>query len=348
MAFCPTNDQRNYLGTDGGIYRADYTGGSSISWSPKNNNFVGSLMRGVSLSSDGSMVMGNQDNGTQLHDSDAFILPWAMLQGGDGYQPKIDPNNGNKLYYQVYSYGNLVCNNGWQSVRRVLNGVTTDITPTVACNERSAGFSASFVNSSDAARVIVGYKNVYRSADSGSNWTRIGPNGIDTDPGGSAFALAEAPSDTNVVYAVYDRLRVFVSSNANLGNAATWTQLINGYEGVGLISAITVDPTDPNTAYIASEGNVWKTVNRGAHWDPVAIANLIYRDVVVDPAHHLRVYAGGAAGAFVSTDAGVTWENVSAGLPTGMEVTSLSLNATSRLLAASTYGRGVYLMQLSP
>jgi hypothetical protein len=270
-----------------------------------------------------------------------------MLLGGDGYQPKIDPNNKNKLYYQPYSYGSLVCNNGWQSVRRRLNGITTDITPTAACNERSQGFAALFVNPSDAARVIVGFKNIYRSTDSGNAWTRIGPNGIDTDPGGAAFALAEAPSDTNVIYAVFDRLRVFVSSNANLGNAATWTQVINGYEGVGLISGITVDPTDPNTAYIASETNVWKTVNRGAHWDPVAYANLIYRDVVVDPANHLQVFVAGTAGVYASLDGGANWGTY-AGIPYGLEVTSLSLNATSRRLAASTYGRGAYVITLSP
>jgi hypothetical protein len=229
----------------------------------------------------------------------------------------------------------------------VLNGVTTDITPGVACNERSGGFAAMFVKPSDSARVIVGFKNIYRSTDSGSNWTRIGPNGVDTDPGGSAFALAEAPSDTNVIYAVFDRLRVFVSSNANLGNAATWTQWLSGYEGVGLISGITVDPTDPNTAYIASETNVWKTVNRGTHWDPVAYTNLIYRDVVVDPANHLQVFVGGTAGVFASTNGGSTW-GAYAGIPYGLEVTSLSLNATSRRLAASTYGRGVYFLDLSP
>ncbi|HKP02340.1 MAG TPA: hypothetical protein VJU77_03175 [Chthoniobacterales bacterium] len=353
IAFCPTNDQRNYLGNDGGLYRADYTGGSSISWSPKNDNLVGSLMRGVSLSSDGSMVMGNQDNGTQFHAATTPTatptpLPWAMLHGGDGYQPKIDPNNGNKLYYQNFSYGVAhVCDIDFQAVVRVVNGVQTDITPTAACGEKPQGFSALFITPSDAARVLVGFKNVYRSADSGGSWTRIGPNGIDTDPGGSAFALAEAPSDTNVIYAVFDRLRAFVTSNANLGSAATWTQVLNGYEGVGLISGITVDPTDPNTAYIASETNVWKTVNRGAHWDPVAYANLIYRDVVVDPANHLQVFAGGTAGVYASTDGGAHWGTY-AGIPFGLEVTSLSLNATSRRLAASTYGRGVYVLDLSP
>jgi photosystem II stability/assembly factor-like uncharacterized protein len=348
IAFCPTNSQRNYLGTDGGIYRADYAGGSSISWYSKNENLVGSLMRGVSLSSDDSMVMGNQDNGTQLYAAPTPNPPWAMILGGDGYQPKIDPNNRNKLYYQRYSYGSLVCNNGWESVVRVVNGVQTNITPTAACGERSQGFSALFMAPSDTARVIVGFKNVYRSADSGGTWTRIGPNGVDTDPGGAAFALSEAPSNTNVIYAVFDRLRVFVTSNAGQGNAATWSQVRNGYEGVGLISAITVDPVDSNTAFVASDTGVWKTIDKGVHWTQYASPNLLYRDVVVDPADRQHVFAASAGGVYASTDGGVTWGYMGFGMPWGLEVTSLSLNASSRRLAASTYGRGAYIMNLLP
>ena len=37
---------------------------------------------------------------------------------------------------------------------------------------------------------------------------------------------------------------------------------------------------------------------------------------------------------------------MSDGIPTGMMVTSLSFDAMSRQLAASTYGRGVYLLDL--
>jgi hypothetical protein len=345
IAFCPTNTGRNYLGTDGGIYRADYVSGNSITWYSKNENLAGVLMQGVSISSDDSMVMGNQDNGTQLYALPAPNPPWATIHGGDGYKPRIDPNNSNKLYYQGFSYGGLVCN-GWQALIRVVNGVQTDITPTAACGERSQGFAALFMASSDSARIIVGFKNVYRSTNSGNAWTRIGPNGVDTDPGGASTALYEAPSSTNVIYAVFDRLRVFVTSNAGQGNSATWIQLIDGYEGLGLISAITVDPTDWHTAYIASDTAVWKTTNSGTTWTPHGIPNLLYQDVAIDPNDPQHIFAASFAGVYASADGGLTWESMSAGIPAGMEVTSLSLNATSRHLAASTYGRGAYVMNL--
>jgi hypothetical protein len=62
IAFCSTNAQRNYLGTDGGIYRADYGGSGEIAWYSMNEKLAGSLMYSVSISSDDHMVMGNQDN----------------------------------------------------------------------------------------------------------------------------------------------------------------------------------------------------------------------------------------------------------------------------------------------
>ena len=44
--------------------------------------------------------------------------------------------------------------------------------------------------------------------------------------------------------------------------------------------------------------------------------------------------------------ADMTWGNMSDGIPTGMVVTALSFNAASRQLAASTYGRGVYMLNV--
>ena len=108
VAFCPTNPLRNYVGTDGGIYRADDTCANcdpSITWWSKNENLPGALMNGVSLGADGSMVMGNNDNGTQLYAAPTPNPPWVLVPNGpgDGYKPQIDQtisNGYNRYYYQ--------------------------------------------------------------------------------------------------------------------------------------------------------------------------------------------------------------------------------------------------------
>jgi hypothetical protein len=53
------------------------------------------------------------------------------------------------------------------------------------------------------------------------------------------------------------------------------------------------------------------------------------------------------AGIVSGTDGGSNWENMCDGIPAGMTVTPLSFNAVSRQLAASIYGRGVYMIDLN-
>jgi hypothetical protein len=65
--------------------------------------------------------------------------------------------------------------------------------------------------------------------------------------------------------------------------------------------------------------------------------------VAIDPANPEHIFVASNAGVFASTDGGQAWGNMSDGIPTGMVVTALSFNAASRQLAASTYGRGVYM-----
>jgi hypothetical protein len=82
----------------------------------------------------------------------------------------------------------------------------------------------------------------------------------------------------------------------------------------------------------------------GTTWVPQGVHDLIYRDVAIDPANPEHIFAASNAGVFASTDGGLTWGNMSHGIPTGIVVTALSFNAASRQLAASTYGRGVYML----
>ncbi len=85
----------------------------------------------------------------------------------------------------------------------------------------------------------------------------------------------------------------------------------------------------------------------GTSWTQYGISNAIYRDVAIDPPYPQHIFAASNAGVFASTDGGLSWGDMSEGIPSGMVVSSLSFNAASRQLAASTYGRGVYLLDVT-
>jgi photosystem II stability/assembly factor-like uncharacterized protein len=346
IAFCAGNSERSYLGTDGGIYRTDNGGtGDPIAWWSKNENFVGALMYGISISSDGHMVQGNQDNGTQLG-WNGRNPPWHHIYGGDGWKPKIDQTNSGRLYY-VYYDGSIT--------RVVLTGgnyVYTNVTPSEAITngETSWFFPAMFAALGDWNRVTVGFRNVYRSTNSGNNWTRIGgghPGGI--DPTLVINILYEAPSNTDVIYAIAaaapinNGKKVYVTSNASQGNSASWTNRTSNLPSGDWIRAVTVHPIDQQTAYVAGTFGVYKTTNMGVSWTQRSPVGSY--DVAIDPVSPEHIFVATDSGVYLSTDGGTNWES-SIGIPFGMHVTSLSFNATSRKLAASTYGRGAYVADL--
>jgi len=92
----------------------------------------------------------------------------------------------------------------------------------------------------------------------------------------------------------------------------------------GRVSAIAVDPTDPNVVYCGgAQGGVWKTTNALAAsptWTPITDfeASLAIGDIAIDPVDHDIIYVGtGEAngscdsyygqGILRSTDGGATW-----------------------------------------
>jgi photosystem II stability/assembly factor-like uncharacterized protein len=165
--------------------------------------------------------------------------------------------------------------------------------------------------------------------------------------GGTVSAVAEATSNTNVIYTVMDNTRVLVTTDS--GN--TWMPRPAPSPSPGSINAVGVDPCYANIAYLACNKGVYKTTDYGAHWAIKASGPNAWNDVLVDPGNPSQIFAASAGGVYSgvywSTNGGETWTNISAGIPPGLGVTSLSFDPTTRKLAASTWGRGAYVQDWS-
>ncbi|MEO7923397.1 MAG: PKD domain-containing protein [Chitinophagaceae bacterium] len=111
--------------------------------------------------------------------------------------------------------------------------------------------------------------------------------------------------------------------------AANWTQLgpygwnrTSGWNpGTGRISAMAIHPSNESIIYVGSPGGgLWKSVNAGASWQPLADNNTLLMSVfsiAIDPVAQNVVYAGTSNGqVFKSVDAGNSWVATGAG-PTG-------------------------------
>ena len=350
IAFSRTTLGVPYEGNDGGIVKSTNDGRQ---WMNLNQNLPAALLYGVALSGDGTMIAGTQDNGVVF--SDPFA-PWGrafdMIYGGDSAHNLIDPVNGAVGYFTMYR------DDVFRRFNRGAPHSNVDIRPSQFDSDKGCSFFPTFsMNPLYPTHLIAACQHLVRTLDgttvTPASWTTIGPSLADPnqDPrahGNYVTTAYQAPSNSNVIYAVRGWDTVLVTSNADQGNGAVWTQVTQKNHPGG-ISAVTVDPINYLTAYLACDAGVYKTTDMGMTWTqriPQPLQNLIYRDVAIDPANPQHIFAASNAGVFASTDGGVTWGNMSDGIPAGMTVSALSFNAMSRQLAASTYGRGVYILNL--
>ncbi len=175
-------------------------------------------------------------------------------------------------------------------------------------------------------------------------------------------ALAIAPSATNTIYAATAGGQLFVTQN----DGGTWTEEDTGLpvDSYDQIVSIQVNPTNANEVFIVpgrfptnvfGPARVWMTTTGGAKvganngWTEIT-GNLPSEDytnsIAVDwrPATPV-LYVATARGVYQSADLGGHWTLFGDGLPNS-QVTDLQLDTGLNVLAAATYGRGVWEIQL--
>ncbi|HEY4285182.1 MAG TPA: hypothetical protein VGM62_19125, partial [Chthoniobacterales bacterium] len=352
IAFSSTAFGVAYEGNDGGIVRSTNGG---LDWTNLNQNLPGALLYNVALSQDGSMIAGTQDHGVVFSKVGGR---WNMIIGGDSNHDLIDPIGTTWAYTVGYNP------NSFRRFNRVTGAKENISPPQFVLPEQLGGMEANEVeyepcsffptfsmNQSQPKHLLAACQHVVRTLDATASaspspapvWTTVG--GALEANGNYVNAVYEAPNNSDIVYAVSRHKKVWVTTNANSGPSATWSDITRNVPGG--IWAITVHPIDPRTAYLACNSGVYKTTDMGTTWTPQGIRDLIYRDVAIDPANPQHIFAASKRGVFASTDGGSHWANMSNGIPAGMMIGALSFNAVSRQLAASTYGRGVYIANLA-
>jgi photosystem II stability/assembly factor-like uncharacterized protein len=190
---------------------------------------------------------------------------------------------------------------------------------------------------------------IWKSTNYGQSWENVTDGKIPgvADPIG---ALAVAPSNPKIIYAGTGEADV--RSDFDTGDGVykttdagkTWSYA--GLRDTHMIAKIVIDPRNPNVAYAASMGHVFKpnpergifkTTNGGAMWRKVLFVDERTGgvDLVIDPRNPRVLYAamwqaqrvpwkltsgGPGSGIYKTTDGGAHWTNISRhpGLPGGI------------------------------
>lgn len=301
------------VGNDGGAYKQTLKAGQQLDndgWGKGiQSGFNTLLPYDAAMASDGTAVMGLQDNGS------AVITPQGkqiMAFGGDGFWVAIDPEDSNTWWSQV-TYGSLrVTRNGGKS--------WVDKTPS---DMAGALFSTPLVmDATDASHLITGGRLVWETTKGPtvSTWSQVFNLGTRTKPG-NASAKAAAGDPNNSLSAVDIRgdagyvgycgycdivtgglpfnsgiaTNVGGDKDPRAGSSDGWH--IAAARGLPkrYINSVRIDPKNPRTVYVTLGGYGRRWIPPGSLGDDVSKV--------------------GRGHVFRSTDAGETFKDISGNLP---------------------------------
>ena len=340
----------------------------------------------------GELLGGTQDNGTW---SFTGSPAWLESVGGDGGQSGFNPGSPTIRYHNYYDATPEVNFHG--------NDPKTwlDIYDPLQATSENRGFYVPFIaDPKTPNRMYVGLESVWRTDDNGGNeadlvtdcnaahlnpdranpcgdWVQIGPN-LTTRSFGSdrtgqyVVETQRAEGDAGTLWAATRTGRVFVTSNADADPGdVRFTRIDDDATTPGRFpSGISVDPSDPNHAFVSYSGYEAYTPGQPGHVFEVTFDPATRKAQWVDRSYNITTtanptgadqpvtgvqYDAGTGDVYASTDFGVlrlpkgasSWEQAASGMPT-VAVSGLTISHGGRVLYAATHGRSVYALRLAP
>jgi hypothetical protein len=321
-------------GNDGGIWRLDNPTPGSIAWSNINGNLQITQFNGIALDPTDLNIAygGSQDNGTaKFTDS----LGWNQIKDGDGGFIRVEPNHPQTIYHTFYY---LAGDPGqFHFIQRSDDGgaTWTDITTGIDTNEAGSFNIPYEMDPTNPNRLILGTTRLYETLDRGDHW-----QAISTPAANPVSSFAIAPSNPATIYvAVGDLIGVTFDDSQTI-------QEIDLPTGSGPISDLQVDPLNNMVAYALrgnfGNGHIFRTANGGTTWTDISgnLPDLPANTLAVAPGS-TALFVGNDTGVWVTYDLGANWSPYGAGLPHA-QVVQLELSAKLNVLAAGTYGRGMW------
>ncbi len=298
---------------------------------------------------------------------------WFVTVFGDGFQPRVDPEDPDVVYSQ-WQYGGLV-----RYDRRT--GETQDIQPQEHPGETPNKWnwdSPLIISPHSHTRLYFASQRVYRSDDRGDSWREVSPDltrdidrnalevmgrlwgpdavakSASTSFYGNVVALDESPLVEGLLYAGTDDGLVQISGDGGESWRAVRSESIGGVPERAYVSRLVASRHDADTVYAAFDNHkmgdfapyLEVSSDRGRTWRSLR-GDLPDREVVYalaeDPKDAKLLFLGTEFGAWFSRDDGAHWVKLTGGMPT-VAVRDLALQEREGDLVLGTFGRGFYIL----
>lgn len=363
LTFDPTNPQRVFAGSDGGIYLST-NHGQTGSWS-----FIGDGITNVEMydvaqaaTQPGRLIAGTQDNGNILYSGGLTWdhIPPQQIQGGDGAAVAIDPTNADIFYAMGQFQDSLV---------QSLNAGQTLFSPFAMGLPGSDSTTCAMYNSTFFLQVhptvpttlLASCNSLYRTTTNVApgNW-----NPFFTPPAGAVVRSA-IDAGSGLYYASTDIGHVF----AVPGDGSAAQDILSHPNGQS-VSDIEVDPAHPEAVYVsfappfvvdrpcaatAGQSRIYQLKRQGALPSPAFTSIDITGNLVSTPlcVNALAVDPNIARTLYAATNRGVyrgrsnasggpwVWEPYDNGIPLA-DVRDLEVHPTTGNIDAATYGRSAF------
>ncbi len=319
---------RLYCGNDGGVY---YTDNNGFFWTDISEGLNINQIYRVSTSPTVPSLIGagSQDNGCNFY----INGKWRHLNGGDGMEVGIDPQNPNILYV-ASQYGGM---------RKSVNG-GLDFNGIKPPDESGAWVTPYKISASSPNILYAGFDNLWKTENRGDSWEKI----TDFALGGQKITqLAVFEKDSRFVY--FSR-GASLFKTSNIGNSIF--QLNTSNLGGGTITYIAIDPDDADLIYITYGGyndgkKIFFSRDGGQNFIDITrnLPGIPVRCVTPTKGKDKPIYIGTQFGVFYTDSTLLDWVPYNVGLPNS-QVNEIEINYSIGKIRAATYGRGIWEAEL--
>jgi len=377
----PANPRHIILGNDGGL-ALSYD--ASATWVFLPNLLLAQAYHvEFDMQTPYHVCAGLQDNNTWCGPSavrtNSGIIndDWYVINGGDGFQPLMDPNDARTVYAESQD-GRMNRVDRTTNERTVVRPEPPEQKPLEpSTTYRFNWDTAMQLSPFDSKTIYIGANVVLKSSDRGVSYQPISPDlTTNTDREaleimgvagkdikiakhdgvgsfGSIVTLEESAARAGVVWVGSDDGVVSVTQDSG----KTWSNVTAKIPGVPkftYVSDVLPSRAAAGTAYVAFDGHrggdygtyVFMTTDFGNTWRSI-VSNLPKGEVVRSLAEDRKVpdllYLGTETGLWVSWNRGGQWTRLKANLPT-MPIYEIKQHPRDNDLILATHARGVWIL----